>query len=269
MKKNQTSDLSDEEYLRQCSLRNHLFKKEQQAFLDRWPAPPQFPPPQIGLRLKTVQEWQAQEKAYMAEFINFVERWRVPPTTGALGEPAPKVSLAKYDPSFWPPGRVLLDVDSKTTGDEVKKAWQKIKAALRQSKAKRLSGQRRLKLEIYDLYYPPAAAPYDRRMNLPAIAKKLKKPVSTVAYLLGSVCQDIGRVREKGQKRMDLAFDFGKHFPNCAECQRRQSPCRFAEENMGLSEHGLREVTVGDITQAEQIQLRLQQGRKLPRKIDD
>lgn len=252
---------SDEAYLRECTLRNNFFRKEQQAFLKRWPSRPQFPPPQTGLKLKTVEEWQAQERAYLADFAKFLERWRVSPDTQLLGQPAPKVSLAKYDPRFWPPGRVLLDVDLTATGDEIKKAWQEIKAALRQGKAKRLSGQRRLKLKIYDLYY-------DLGMNLPAIAKKLKKPVSTVAYLLGSVCQDIGRVRVKGQKRMDLAFDYGEHYPNCAQCREQGRPCTFAEENLGLREHGLREVLVGDITQAERMQSRLEQGRKRPRKID-
>lgn len=256
---------TEKEYRRWCTLQNPAFLTALRDFRKRWPSPPSFPSPQVGLRIQAVKQSQAQETAYLAELVKFCNGW--PSITpgdvigGVSAPPGPKVRLAPYSPLTWPrDGSLLLCVCPTTTGNEIKKAWHEIKTALRQGKAKRFSGRWRLKSEIYELYY-------DQGMKLPAIAKTLKKPVSTVAYLLGSVCQDIGHVRVRDQKRMDLAFDLGEHYANCAECQRGRL-CTLAEEKAGLKEHGLREVPVGDITQAERRQLRSEQGWKRPRKID-
>lgn len=264
---------TEEEYRRWCTLQNPAFIEAKREFLKRWQSEPDLFAESILVARKAergkgwdaIREQQRKQGRFLSELVKFCNAWpSITPgdiIAAASTTPGPKVRLAPYSPLTWPrDGSLLLCVYPTATGDEIKKAWREIKTAIQQGKAKRLSGQRRLKSEIYELYY-------DRGMKFPAIAKKLKKPVSTVAYLLGSVCRDTGRVSVRGQKRMDSTFDYSEHSAGCAECK-RVGVCPLAEEKMGIKEHGLREVLVEDITQAERRQLRLEQGRKRPRKID-
>lgn len=257
-------DLTDEEYLRECTLRNPAFVTALRDFRKRWPFPPSFPPSQVGLRIEAVKQYQAQERAYLAELVKFCNDWpSITPSDvigGASTLAGPKVRLAPYSPVTWPhDGSLLLCVHRTATGDEVKQAWQGIKKAFFPGKRIR-RGEKALKLRIYDLYVKD-------NKTFREIANQVKKPLRTVAYLFGSVCKDIPHPSEKGKKRLDLTFDHKGHFATCSTCLKGRL-CPVAEQKLGLKEASQREIPFEDISEAEKRKIRSSLGRKLRPKTD-
>src|SRR3989338_5675035 len=125
-------DLTEEEYRRWCTLQNPAFVTALTDFRKSWPSPPSFPPPRVGLRIEAVKQYQAQERAYLAELVKFCNAWpTITPDDiigGATTAPGPKVRLAPYSPVTWPrDGSLLLWVHPTATGDEVERGFQRIK----------------------------------------------------------------------------------------------------------------------------------------------
>src|SRR5215831_5379144 len=143
--KSPSREITGEEYLRQCTLRNPAFRKEQKEFSNRWNSQTLlFTEPSIVARKKRgqpieafMEEEQRKQGRYLREVIEFHHRW---PTinpddvqgAASSSPPGPKVRLAPYSPTYWPrDGSVLLSVHSTATGDEVKRGWREIKRGLR------------------------------------------------------------------------------------------------------------------------------------------
>ena len=245
------SELSEKDYFIECQKRNpdfiaaerELEKRRQNLFPDE------------NIRLS---EFNDQQRAWFNDFINFW--WDRPGPLLLETHDYPysqtKVCLVADTRGSWPrDGSIVLRVHPTATGDEVKRAYQKIK---RRFFPKRLRpDNRRLKLEIYDLYFS------DRRKTLKEIAKIVKKPIQTVAYLLSCVCQDIGHLKQRDQKKVDLSFDFKAHFSDCSSCLEGRL-CPLAEEKAGIKDHNLKELLSykGNIVDEEQRQYRKKTGRK-------
>jgi hypothetical protein len=251
------SEMSEEDYLRECQSRNPEFIKAERDVQKRRQT--LFPDESIRL-----SEFNAEQMAWFEDFINF---WYDHPGPVLLGNHdypniQPKVMYVRDMPGSWPrDGSIILRVHPTATGDEVKRAYQKIK---RRFFPKRLRpDQRRVKLAIYDLYYAEKKA-------FGEIAKLVKKPVSTVAYLLSSVCHDIGHARGGSREKSDPSFDFPAHFSECPSC-RGGRLCSLAEENAGIKAHVQRERLdfSGSIVDEEERQYRKKTGRKLPLKSLD
>src|SRR3989338_1184122 len=125
-------DLTEEEYRRWCTLQNPAFVTALTDFRKSWPSPPSFPPPRVGLRIDAVKQYQAQERAYLAELIKFCHYWPSVGVSDITGEgsstPGPKVQLAPYSPVTWPrDGSIVLYVHPTAIGDEVESGFQRIK----------------------------------------------------------------------------------------------------------------------------------------------
>lgn len=128
---------SAREYFRQLTLRDPSFKEDLKQLKERWPSPPCFPPPQTGLKLQAINQWQDQQRAYMADLMRLQECWSsvALEDIAVLGDPSkhhqlgPKVRLAPYP--LWPKdGSMFLQVHPMTTADEFKRAFQTIKRKL-------------------------------------------------------------------------------------------------------------------------------------------
>lgn len=210
-----------------------------------------------------MEEEQRKQGRYLREVIEFHHRW---PTinpddvqgAASSSPPGPKVRLAPYSPTYWPrDGSVLLSVHSTATGDEVKRGWREIKRGLRLNQRRVRIGERSIKIRIYDMY--------QAGFTFPQIAKAVKKSRSTVYALYDSVVRDIQGVGPGSQRGLDPNFDLNEHVAaGCPSCNKGRL-CALVEEFYGLKEFRGREVLYGDIGKAEVRQLRLAQGRKLPR----
>lgn len=243
-------DLTDEEYRRECTLRNSAFIKARRTFVECWQSEQDlFAEPIVvtrkverGKGLDAIKEQQRKQGQFLAEVIRFCNAWpSITPQDvigGATSAPGPKVRLASYSPLTWPrDGSLLLSVDPTTTGEEIKQQWQKIKRGLGLIKH-RSRAEKALKIRIYDLRIKDGK-------DFRKIAKATGKPASTVFSLFVSACRDIGHVIDKKQKRKDPAFDLQEHFSGCSSCQTGRL-CRLAEEKTGVKIPYLRERPISD-----------------------
>ena len=137
-------DLTDKEYLRECTLRNPAFIKARREFLKRWESEPDlFAEPIVlarkaerGKGLDAIKEQQRRQGRFWSELITLCNDWpSITPNDvigGASTTPGPKVRLAPYSPGTWPrDGSLLLCVHPTVTGIEFKRSFQKIKKNLR------------------------------------------------------------------------------------------------------------------------------------------
>ncbi len=272
-----SQDLTDEEYRRECTLRNHAFIKARREFLNRWQSEPDlFAEPIVvarkaerGKGLDAIKEQQLKQGRFLSELVKFCNGW--PSITpgdvigGVSAPPGPKVQLAPYSPVSWPrDGSLLLWVHPTATGDEVKSCFQRIKREIapkkrdrRKRSQKKVSvqnvnleagkesiilcvgqmatgkdvkrefqsakkaywprrlrkGTRRLKVEVYNLYY--------QGTRLQDIAWRLGISRPAVYDLLRAVCKDIGRETQGGKPVFDASSDWDnweKHKPDCPSC---------------------------------------------------
>ncbi|MBI2089926.1 MAG: hypothetical protein HYT78_14510 [Deltaproteobacteria bacterium] len=231
------SELSDKDYLRECLYRNPDFIEAKRAFQKRWPNEKDlFPDKNIR-----VSEFNAQQTAYFHDWVNFWWDW---PGSILLGEndqaqptTQPKVSLAQDIPSSWPrDGSIVLRVHPTATGDEVKRAWQRIKKVL----PTRRLGEKALKLRVYGLRIRDGK-------TFRQIARETEKSVSAVFELLVSGCRGIGHVRDPKQKLMDPGFDLKEHYSGCPQCKTGRL-CRLAEEKAGVKMPSSRDLPIADLT---------------------
>lgn len=241
-------DLTDEEYRRQCTLRNPAFIKEREVFQNRWTSEPDLFAEAIvvartakrGQGIEAIKEQQRKQGRFFHELTELRQRWPsiapgdIDSARVAAGEPGPKVQVVFELKGIWPrDGSVRLRVDPTTTGDEIKQQWQKIKDGLRLTEHRVRRGQQTLKLQIYDM-----RCGGDKTLS--QIATGLIKPISTVYRLFVAVCRDIGNVREKGHA--DPSFDEREHWDNCSLCQ-KGGLCSLAEKKLGLKETSRKEIT--------------------------
>jgi len=130
------SDLSDEEYLRECTLRNLAFIEARGAFQKRWDSSNDLfglPPPKAGLTVKELKSRGDKQKAYLAAVVSFLNDWpAVSPfdLIDAGDQPkqlGPKVRLAPYNPALWPKdGSILLQIHRTVTGKGIELPFQRI-----------------------------------------------------------------------------------------------------------------------------------------------
>jgi hypothetical protein len=153
-------------------------------------------PGDVGL--STDQSWPERPKAYLAFSSPF------------------------FAPSAVPDGFWQLHVHESTTGDELKKAWQRIKSKLPRSsgRVRQRAGNLRERINVWDLYL--------KESNFHKIACKLHKPVSTVKALYCAARWDIlGAPRTSRWSRTDrqavliaqVNFD-NNHFGTCSQCSK-------------------------------------------------
>jgi hypothetical protein len=245
--------LSEKDYLIECQKRNPDFILAQRDLEKRRRT--LFPDENIRL-----SECNAQQKAWVNDFIN--SWWHRPGPLLLESHDHPysrsKVCLVADTPDSWPrDGSILIRVHPTATGDEVKRAYEKIKKHFFSKRVR--PDNWRLKLEIYDLYFS------DRRRTLKEIAKIVKKPIATVAHLLAGACRDIGHLKQRHPREVDPSFDFEAHFSGCSSCLSGRL-CPLAEEKAGIKDHNLKELLPykGDIVDAERRQYRKKTGLKPP-----
>lgn len=245
-------DLTDEEYRRECTVRNPAFIKDRRQLLKRLASENRlFAEPIVvargadrGRGIEAIAEQQRKQAQFFSEAIALRNKWPGVNLDDIVGERSsatatpPKIQVAFGLRAAWPgDGSVLLRVDASTSGDEIKQQWLKIKKGLGITK-NRARGEKALKIRIYDRYY------HDGR-TFHQIAKETGKSVSSVYGLLISTCTDIGHVRDPKQKHIDPGFDLKEHFAGCAQCISGRL-CRLAEKKTGLTLPSMRELSVPD-----------------------
>jgi len=294
------SDLTDEDYLRECTLRNPAFIKARRAFQKRWGSSADIlglPPPTVGLKLKDLRSHLDKQPPYLKALVSIQNDWPSVNAFDIIGEEetskqvGPKVRLAPYHPALWPKdGSILLQIHRTVIGEEIKGDYQRIKHQLapqikthegewKYVRRRRKKGQTRLKTEILKLANRPTLAGEwiavsvdpmstgdefrrdferikrsfpkrrqrvgQRRMKLdiydmcekgwrfPRIAFAVRRSHSTVYDLLETVCRDIGITKVKGKPMVDPDFYLDEHHSTCSQCQKGRL-CHLAESKLGI-----------------------------------
>ena len=172
-------DLTDEDYLRECTLRNPAFIDARRAFQKRLGPSTDifgFPPPKVGLKFNELKSRWNKQGPYLKALVSIINDW---PTVNAFdiigdagksNQVGPKVRLVTDYPDLWPKdGSILLQFHRTVTGEEIKGDYQKIKYQLspqvkthegewKYVRRRRKKGQTRLKTEIFKLDNRPTLA---------------------------------------------------------------------------------------------------------------
>jgi len=149
---------------------------------------------------------------------------------------------------------IIVRVVPMATGKEARKGWERIKRFL---PIRRQRGQRKLKLDIFDMY--------QSGWPIQKIAIAISRKRSTVYDLFDTVCKDIGKAKVKGKPLVDLNFNLKEHIPTCRQCHTGPRLCRLAETNIGLDSLNPMQ---SKVPLAEEINYPTTGGHKLPPKIE-
>lgn len=230
------SDISLTEYLRQVTLRKPEFQKALRDIGEQFPPPHDWVCPPRGV---SPEEWDKQKREFFGQRMKLMEKWAfitpgdVGLSTGQSWPERPKVYLAFSSPFFAssavPDGFWQLHVHESTTGDELKRTWQRIRSKLPRSsgRVRQRAGNLRDRIKVWDLYL--------KESNFHKIACKLQKPVSTVKALYYAARYDIlgalhtsRRSRADSQAILIAQVDFdNNHFETCPQCSKAATAEEF------------------------------------------
>lgn len=187
------ADISQIEYLRQVTLRKPDFQKALRRLQKQSPPPTDWECPSKGI---PPEQWNKQKQEFLGHRFMFMEQWPfispedVGLSVGQQWPDRPRVYLVRDSPFFAPhpapEGFIALHVHENTTGDELKKTWQRLKRSLPKTtgKVRHRSGSLQDRVKIWDLMMK-------EEQTFPVVARRLRKPLSTVKSLYWAIRWDI------------------------------------------------------------------------------
>ena len=229
------ADISQAESLRQVTLRKPDFQKALKRLQEQSPPPPDWECPSKGV---SPEQWNTQKQKFNGHCLMLMEQWPfISPEDVGLSvsqqwPDRPRVYLARDSPFFAPhhapEGFIALHVHENTTGDELKKTWQRLKRSLPKTtgKVRHRSGSLQDRVKIWDLMMK------EEEQTFPVVARRLRKPLSTVKSLYWAISRDILGPRPKEQKsRSDrqailiaqVDASDQDHFRTCHKCSKAKT----------------------------------------------